>query len=146
MLWFRRKSSRRPPVAAAENRQVKLASRPVGMVRREKFNFESAPIPQAGDCELLVAVLYLSLDPAMRAWMNEGKSYVPPVQLGQVMRAGGLGRVVESRAPGFNAGDHVVGLTGVQEYAVLKADQVTRADPNFAPLPAWLGVLGMTGM
>jgi hypothetical protein len=146
MLWFRRKPTRRPPVPVAENRQVKLASRPVGMVRRENFAFETAPIPQPGEGELLVEVLYLSLDPAMRGWMNEGKSYVPPVQLGQVMRAGGVGRVVESRDPAFRPGDHVVGMTGVQEFAVLKAREVTPADPAFAPLPAWLGVLGMPGM
>jgi hypothetical protein len=145
MLWFRRKPKGTPPMTV-QNRQVKLASRPVGVATRENFSFETAPMPAPADGEVLIKVLYLSLDPAMRGWMNEAKSYIPPVQLGQVMRAGGVGEVVESRSPAFKPGDFVVGMTGVQEYAVLKAEHLTRADPNFAPLPAWLGVLGMPGM
>jgi NADPH-dependent curcumin reductase len=128
------------------NRQFKLAKRPVGMVKREDFEFTEGPVAQPGEGEVLVKVLYLSLDPAMRGWMNEGKSYVPPVAIGEVMRAGGAGRVVASNDPNLKVGDHVVGITGVQEYAVLKGRTLTKVDPRFAPLPVYLGTLGMPGM
>jgi NADPH-dependent curcumin reductase CurA len=78
--------------------------------------------------------------------MNEGKSYVPPVGIGEVMRAGAVGRVVASNAPDIAVGDHVVGILGVQEYAVAKARQLTKVDPSRAPLPVYLGTLGMPGM
>ena len=132
--------------SAAVNRQFKLAQRPVGMVKRGDFEFTEGPVPQPGPGEVLVKVLYLSLDPAMRGWMNEGKSYVPPVGLGEVMRAGGAGRVIASNDPKLAVGDHVVGMTGVQEYAVLKAHTLTKVDPRLAPLPVYLGTLGMPGM
>jgi NADPH-dependent curcumin reductase len=132
--------------AATRNRHFTLARRPQGMVRREDFDFAEAPVPQPGEGEVLVRVLYLSLDPAMRGWMNEGKSYVPPVGIGEVMRAGGAGVVVESKDPALKKGDHVVGITGVQEYAVLKAKALTKVDPKLAPLPVYLGTLGMPGM
>jgi NADPH-dependent curcumin reductase CurA len=128
------------------NRQFKLAKRPVGMVKREDFNFVTEPAGEPGPGEVLVKVLYLSLDPAMRGWMNEGKSYVPPVGIGEVMRAGGAGRVIKSNDPKFKEGEHVVGITGVQEYAVLKAKGLTAVDAKLAPLPVYLGTLGMPGM
>jgi NADPH-dependent curcumin reductase len=131
---------------ATKNRQFTLARRPTGMVKREDFAFGEVPVAQPGEGEVLVKVLYLSLDPAMRGWMNEGKSYVPPVGIGEVMRAGGAGRVIASNDPGFKAGDHVVGITGVQEYAVLKGKGLTKVDPRLAPLPVYLGTLGMPGM
>jgi NADPH-dependent curcumin reductase CurA len=128
-------------------RQFKLKQRPVGMVKREDFEFvKAAPVPEPADGEVLVKVLYLSLDPAMRGWMNEGKSYVPPVGIGEVMRAGGVGKVVASKDPKFAVGDHVVGMTGVQDYAVLKAKGLTKVDPKLVPLPVYLGTLGMPGM
>ncbi len=95
---------------------------------------------------MLVKILYISLDPAMRGWMNEGKSYVPPVGIGEVMRAGAVGRVITSNDPGIAVGDHVVGMLGVQEYAVAKAKQLTKVDPRLVPLPVYLGTLGMPGM
>ena len=128
------------------NKQFKLAKRPVGMVKREDFNFVTEPAGEPGPGEVLVKVLYLSLDPAMRGWMNEGKSYVPPVGIGEVMRAGGAGRVIKSNDPKFKEGDYVVGITGVQEYAVVKAKALTAVDAKLAPLPVYLGTLGMPGM
>jgi len=133
-------------VTAAVNHQFKLARRPVGMVQRSDFEYTDAPIPQPGDGEVLVKILYLSLDPAMRGWMNEGKSYIAPVGIGEVMRAGAVGRVVTSNDPSIAVGDHVVGVLGVQEYAVAKAKQLTKVDPRRAPLPVYLGTLGMPGM
>jgi hypothetical protein len=128
------------------NHQFRLARRPVGMVERSDFEYTEAPVGEPGDGEVLVKVLYLSLDPAMRGWMREGKSYVPPVGLGEVMRAGAVGRVIASQSPDIAVGEYVVGMLGVQEYAVAKAQQLTRVDPARAPLPVYLGTLGMPGM
>src|SRR5688572_25887345 len=76
------------------NHQFRLAARPVGMAKRSDFSWTEEPVPEPKEGELVVEILYVSLDPAMRGWMNEGRSYIPPVALGEVMRAGGAGRVV----------------------------------------------------
>jgi NADPH-dependent curcumin reductase CurA len=128
------------------NHQFKLARRPVGMVKRSDFDYTQSPLPQPGDGEVLVKILYISLDPAMRGWMNEGKSYIPPVGIGEVMRAGAVGRVIASNDPKIAVGEHVVGTLGVQEYAVAKGKLLTKVDPRLAPLPVYLGTLGMPGM
>jgi NADPH-dependent curcumin reductase CurA len=128
------------------NHQFRLAARPVGPVKRTDFNYVEEPVRSPGDNEVLVKTLYLSLDPAMRGWMNEGKSYVPPVALGEVMRAGGVGKVVESKHPKFSAGDFVYGTLGIQEYATLDGKGLSKVDPSVAPLPVYLGALGMPGM
>ena len=128
------------------NHQFRLAKRPVGMVQRSDFEYTEAPVADPGDGEVLVKILYISLDPAMRGWMNEGKSYVPPVGIGEVMRAGAVGRVVASRDPNVAVGDHVVGVLGVQEYAIARGKSLTKVDPKVAPLPVYLGTLGMPGM
>jgi NADPH-dependent curcumin reductase CurA len=128
------------------NQQFRLASRPVGTVKREDFDFVEEPAGEPGDGQVLVEVEYLSLDPAMRGWMNEGKSYVPPVKIGEVMRAGGVGKVVASNASGLAEGDHVVGMTGIQRYALTDASGLQKIDPNLAPLPTYLGALGMPGL
>jgi NADPH-dependent curcumin reductase CurA len=130
----------------AVNHQIRLAARPVGLPKRSDWQFAEAPVAQPRDREVLVRVLYLSLDPAMRGWMNEGRSYIPPVGIGEVMRAGGIGRVVASQHPDFVAGDHVNGTLGVQEYAVLDGTRLTKVDPGLAPLPVFLNTLGMPGM
>ena len=88
----------------SSNRQIRLATRPVGVPEPSVWKLTEEPIPTANDGELVVQVLYLSLDPAMRGWMNEGKSYVPPVGIGEVMRAGAIGRVIASKHPGFAVG------------------------------------------
>ncbi len=91
-------------------------------------------------------MLYISLDPAMRMWINDVRSYMPPVGIGEVMRALGLGIVTASRNPRFAVGDHVSGVFGVQEYAITDGRGVTKIDPRVVPLPKYLNVLGMTGM
>jgi NADPH-dependent curcumin reductase len=130
----------------ALNHQFRLAARPVGMPRRTDWSYTEEPVRRPDDSEVLVKTQYLSLDPAMRGWMNEGKSYIAPVQIGEVMRAGGVGEVVESRHPDFRAGDHVYGTLGVQEYATLSGKTLTKVDAKLAPLPVYLGALGMPGM
>ena len=87
------------------NTQCRLAARPVGLPKATDWTFTEEPVPDPREGELLVKVLQLSLDPAMRGWMNEGKSYIRPVEIGEVMRAGGAGQVLASRHPGFKAGE-----------------------------------------
>lgn len=136
--------------SATQNRQFRLAARPVGLPKDSDWQFASEPIRQPNAGEVLVQTLYLSLDPAMRGWMNEGKSYIRPVAIGEVMRAGGIGRVIASRSPQFKLGDLVGGALGVQEYWTGPADDraagLHKIDPAVAPLPKWLNALGMPGM
>ena len=133
-------------MTATINRQFRLAARPVGLPRRSDFNLIEEPVATPGDSEFVVRAQYISLDPAMRGWMNEGKSYVPPVGIGEVMRAGAVGEVVASNHAKFPLGSHVVGMFGVQEYALSNGKGVNLVDPKAAPLPLYLGALGMTGI
>jgi NADPH-dependent curcumin reductase CurA len=132
------------------NQQFRLASRPVGLPTADNWQLTEEPLAPLEDGQVRVQVLYLSLDPAMRGWMNEGKSYIRPVAIGEVMRAGAVGVVTESRAPRLQPGDHVSGAFGVQRWwtgpADDKAGPLVKIDPSLAPLPAWLNVLGMPGM
>jgi len=128
------------------NRQFLLAKRPVGAASRDDFTFQEVPVGEVGPGQILVKNHYLSLDPAMRGWMNEGKSYIPPVGLGEVMRALGVGEVIESQNPKFAAGDYVQGVTGIQDYFVGEPKGFQKIDPKLAPLPRYLAALGMTGM
>jgi hypothetical protein len=116
------------------------------MPKSSDWTYAAEPVGEPKEGELLVQVLYISLDPAMRMWINDVRSYMPPVGIGEVMRALGLGIVTASRNPRFAVGDHVSGLFGVQEYALTDGKGVTKIDPRFVPLPKYLNVLGMTGM
>ena len=135
-------------IAATTNHQIRLARRPVGLPTRADWSFTAEPIaaPDAGG--VLVRTLMLSLDPAMRGWMNEGKSYIAPVGIGEVMRAGGIGTVIASKSPAFAVGDTVYGTLGVQEYARFDAGQIAkraleRVDLRTGTMTQWLNVLGM---
>ncbi len=128
------------------NRQWRLAARPHGLPVSGDWEFRTETVADPGDGEIVVRVRYISLDPAMRGWMNAGRSYVPPVAVGEVMRAIAEGQVIQSRHPGFRNGDHVVGAFGVQEYAISDGAGVTRVSPEVAPLTKYLSVLGMPGM
>jgi NADPH-dependent curcumin reductase len=128
------------------NHRFTLAARPVGMPKRTDWNYAAEPVPDLADGELLIKILYLSLDPAMRGWMNEGKSYVPAIKIGEVMRALALGRVIKSKNPAFVIGDYVYGVLGAQEFAVSDGKALSKVDPKLAPLPVYLGTLGMPGM
>lgn len=128
------------------NRQVKLARRPApGLLSREDFVVEDGPLPQPGDGEIRVKIAYLSLDPAMRGWVADGKSYVPPVAIGEVMRGYSVGIVDVSNNPAFKVGDAVQGLLGAQQYAISNGKGLVRVDPTAAPLERWVGGLGMPG-
>jgi NADPH-dependent curcumin reductase CurA len=130
----------------ATNHQFRLVARPVGMPKDSDWQFTEEPVREPSDGEVLVRIFYLSLDPAMRGWMNDRKSYIAPVGIGEVMRAGAGGRVIKSKNPRFAVGDHVVGMLGVQEYAVSDGKGLVRVDTGLAPLPVYLSALGMTGM
>ena len=128
------------------NHQFRLAARPVGLPKRSDWTYTEEPVRDAVDGELLVKLLYISLDPAMRGWMNEGRSYISPVAIGEVMRALAVGRVIASKNTNFAVGDHVSGAFGVQEYALSDGGGVIKIDPRRAPLPVYLSALGMPGM
>ena len=128
------------------NRQVRLAARPSGLPRRADFEFTSETVPDPGPGEFVVAISHLSVDPAMRGWMSPRPSYMPPVEIGAVMRAGGIGRVIASEHPGFAVGEHVYGTFGVQEYATSDGRGVIKVDTSLAEPPVYLGALGMTGL
>jgi NADPH-dependent curcumin reductase CurA len=128
------------------NRQLLLAKRPVGEPTRDDFDVRETDVPTPGDDEVLVQVLQISLDPAMRGWMNDTPSYVPPVGLGEVMRAGTTGVVVHSHSDKFAPGDYVLGTLGVQEYAVATDRALSKVSLDVAPLETYLGGLGMPGL
>ena len=133
------------------NRQVRLAKRPEGAATRDNWQFTTEPVGEPAEGGVLVKTLYLSLDPAMRGWMNDAKSYIPPVGIGEVMRAGGIGVVVASKNPAYAVGDHVSAGLGVQEYCLIAQSELARSgifkvDAKVGTLTQWLNVLGMPGM
>ena len=137
-------------ITTLKNHQVRLASRPVGLPTRANWSFTEEAIAEPSPGGVLVKTLYLSLDPAMRGWMNEGKSYIPPVEINAVMRAGGVGQVVASNNPAFAVGDYVNAGLDVQEYCLIAEENIKRSgifkiDPRLG-LTTWTNVLGMPGM
>jgi NADPH-dependent curcumin reductase CurA len=130
----------------ALNAQWRLAARPVGLPKASDWEYVEEAAAEPGDGQFQVELEYVSLDPAMRGWMNETRSYVPPVGIGEVMRAGAIGRITDSRHPGFEADQYVSGMFGVQRYAVSDGRAVRPVDTSLAPAPVHLGVLGMTGL
>jgi NADPH-dependent curcumin reductase CurA len=131
------------------NRQWVLAKRPYGMVNKDNFEYREAAIPTPGEGELLVRNLYFSFDPTQRGWMEDRESYLPPVAIGEVMRAGSVGQVVESRHAGFSVGDLVQTTGGWQDFLVVRPGSgwpgVSKLMPGVTP-PMALGVLGVTGL
>jgi NADPH-dependent curcumin reductase CurA len=133
------------------NHQIRLAARPVGMPKASDWSHTSEPVAEPAEGGVTLKTLALSLDPAMRGWMNEGKSYIPPVGIGEVMRAGGVGVVVVSKSDKYAVGDYVSAGFGVQEYITIAKDEMKRnglvkIDLRAGTLTQWLNVLGMPGM
>ena len=130
-----------------ENKQQILAKRPLGVPDEETWTYTSTPLRTLEDGEMLVEQHYISLDPAMRGWMNESRSYIPPVQIGEVMRAGTVGKVIQTQGnTPFQEGDFITGWGGVQTHLITRGEQYYKVDPKRAPLPAYIGTLGMPGM
>ncbi|OBI72756.1 NADP-dependent oxidoreductase [Mycobacterium asiaticum] len=128
------------------NTVCRLANRPVGLPKVSDWQIAEESVGTVSEGQFLVRVEYLSVDPAMRTWMNAGRSYVPPVEIGEVMRAGGIGRVIDSQHPKFAVGDEVYGTFGVQRYAISDGRDVTSVDTTLAPAPVHLGALGISGL
>ena len=114
------------PLSNLVNHQIRLAARPVGLPTEANWSHTSEPVTEPADGGIVIKTLALSLDPAMRGWMNDAKSYIPPVAIGEVMRAGGVGRVIASKNPAFAEGDFVSAGLGVQEYLTLEKDAMKR--------------------
>jgi NADPH-dependent curcumin reductase CurA len=134
----------------ATNRQWKLAARPTGLITPDVLQLTESPTPTINDGQALARVKYLSIDPTMRVWMADIPQYMPPVQLGEVMRAFGLAEILESRHPDYKKGDKVMGLTGLQEFALITGKE-SRAFQKLPSIPFlsdtnFLGTLGINGL
>ena len=128
------------------NRQFVLASRPTGLPEESNFNLVETPIPALKDGEFLARAMYISVDPYMRGRISQAKSYAAPLEIGGVMVAGGVARVVESKNPDFAPGDIVDIYMGWQEYVISNGRGIRKLDPSLAPVSTALGVLGMPGI
>ena len=133
-------------MSTAINHQIRLAARPQGLPKDSDWEHTEEPVAEPGAGQVLVKTLYMSVDPAMRGWMNDRASYVPPLKLGDVMRALTVGEVMASNNDGFAVGDLVAGSGGVQEYALSDGRDLMKTDPELAPAPAWLNTLGIAGL
>lgn len=130
-----------------KNRQWRLSARPVGLVKESDFEFIEEPVPTPGHGEILIRNVYLSLDPGYRGWMKDRKSYITPVQIGDVMRGLTIGVVEQSRSDEFQVGDLVQGMSGWQEFAVSDGKSLTKLPRNLTtPLTAYFGLLGHIGI
>ena len=134
------------------NRTVRLAARPTGLPDADTWAIADEAMPVASPGEILVRVTHISLDPAMRGWINDARSYIAPVAIGAVMRAGSIGEVLQSNSPRFAVGDLVYGPFGVQRYAAAPANAteyselIYKIDTGLAPPQTWLSLLGLPGM
>ncbi|HWH95914.1 MAG TPA: NADP-dependent oxidoreductase [Baekduia sp.] len=128
------------------NRQIRLAARPQGALKPTDWEHVDAEVREPREGEFAGATRLISLDPAMRGWLNDARSYIPPVGIGEVMRAGSVVEVTASNHPKYAVGDHVVGMFGVQSHVVSDGRGALKVDPSAAPLPTYLGALGMPGM
>jgi NADPH-dependent curcumin reductase len=128
------------------NRQMVLAQRPLGMADQDTVRLETSAVPEPGPQEALVRVRYLSIDPTIRTWMNDAPGYLPPIELGQVIRGGGIGEVVQSGTSHYRKGDLVFGMTGWQDFAVAGPHNPMTVLPQDVPPGAAMSVFGVTGM
>ncbi|MFD8092291.1 NADP-dependent oxidoreductase [Streptomyces malaysiensis] len=133
-------------VIPTTGREWHLVARPQGWPKPEDFALREAPVSEPAPGQALVRNLYMSVDPYMRGRMNDVKSYSPPFQLDEPMQGGAVGKVIASNAEGLSVGDHVLHFGGWREYAVVDDKSAVKVDPGIAPLPAYLGVLGMPGL
>jgi NADPH-dependent curcumin reductase CurA len=129
-----------------QNKEIRFSTRPTGLPTPENFEIVDSEMPQPNDGEVLVRTLYISVDPYLRGRMREGRSYVAPFAIGEVITSGVVGQVIESRAPGFAVGDIVTGMLGWRLHNVAKAGELRKVDPKIAPVTTALGVLGMPGL
>ena len=133
-------------MSETNNRQITLASRPVGEPKDENFKLIEGVLPQPSKDEVLLRTIYLSLDPYMRGRMSAAKSYAEPVPIDGVMEGGTVSEVLQSQYSGFDKGDIVLGYTGWQAFAVAHGAGLVKIEKEIAPISTALGVLGMPGM
>lgn len=129
-----------------ENITVRLAERPDGEINDRTFAIATEPVPSLGEGDIRVALEYCSVDPAMRTWLSEITSYVPPMAIGELMRAGGIGEVIETRSANYQIGDKVMGRFGIQSVYSGSTEDVMRLDPGEIDVRHYLGGLGGTGL
>ncbi|MCU0268228.1 MAG: NADP-dependent oxidoreductase [Acidimicrobiales bacterium] len=127
------------------NRQVRLARRPTGLVSRDDFEFVDAPMHELADGEALMRTVYLGMDATVRTWLNRGEGYLPAVEIGEVVRGSGIGRIVATRCDAYAVGDLVYSLPGWQEYGIVRDDVFTTPLAPDTPLLAMMSVFGSTG-
>lgn len=128
------------------NKQQILRNRPIGLPDENVWELVESEIPEVGDGQMLIRNKFLSMDPAMRGWLNDSPSYIPPVKLNDVMRAGAVGEVIASKNDSFAKGDYVFGMGGVQEYTLTDGKGYYKVDPSLASLETYTGTIGMPGM
>ena len=128
------------------NKVLRLKKRPIGFPDEDTWELSEEILPSLNEGEILIENNYISLDPAMRGWMNETRSYIEPVKIGDVMRAGSIGKVIESNNPKFSEGDVVSGGSGVQQYSINDGMGFFKIYPGKLDLPVFIGTLGMPGM
>ncbi len=129
-----------------KNKQVIFTKRPVGIPDESIWEYVESDVRDLDKDEFLIKNHYISLDPAMRGWMNDSRSYIAPVQIGEVMRAGSVGEVIKSNNDGFKVGQFVSGWGGAQEFCISSGENYNKIYPGDIPLPTFLGYLGMPGM
>jgi NADPH-dependent curcumin reductase CurA len=130
-----------------QNRKLVLAHRPSGLVDSGTTRLETADLPELQGGEALIKVRYLSIDPTIRTWMDDVPSYLPPIQIDEVIRSGGVGEVVKSRSDAYQPGQQVFGMTGWQDYVIAdEAERSMQVLPDGVPPGIAIGILGVTGM
>lgn len=128
------------------SREIRLKNRPEGLPAKSDFELAEVTIPAISEGEILVQNMYMSVDPYMRGRMRDLKSYLPPFQIGKPLEGGCVGRVIESKNAAFKVGDYVLSMLGWREYFVSGGEGLTKIDPELAPVQAYLGAVGLTGM
>lgn len=133
-------------MSKTKNKRICLASRPAGWVTEDNFVLHEEPMPEPADGQILIRNIFMSVDPYMRGRMNDAKSYVPPFQIGEVLQAGVVGQVLESKNADYAEGEYVTGMLGWENYSVSDGSQLRKLAPGGVPLSYHLGILGMPGM
>ncbi|MEI7593100.1 MAG: NADP-dependent oxidoreductase [Actinomycetes bacterium] len=128
------------------NRQMLMVSRPIGLVTESDFELVESPMPELAEGEALLRTIYLGIDATVRTWLNRGEGYLPAVEVGEVVRCSGVGRVVASRCPAYEVGDIASSLTGWQDFVIIRDDLYTTKLEGVADLRSMMSVFGSTGM
>ena len=131
-----------------KNKKWILKERPMGLVKDSDFELVIEELPKINEGEILIENIYLSFDPTQRGWLNDVPGYLPPVQIDEVVRSGGIGRVIDSKNPDYKTGDLTFGLVGWQTHCLTKPsiEDRFRVVPDLLPMPTMLNVMGSTGI